>query len=131
MRKLLAFLALAIFIAAIGFMVEAKHYNVYAPELFGYAQMHIVKAGDFKAGVIYNNDAAFIFYGQGSLGSLIPVNGQTIYDRSCPECGEYPALSIPFTIYEQGNHFSGNIFFRGHARKFCSADMAQRGCFKQ
>jgi hypothetical protein len=131
MRKLLAVLALVIFIAAMGFMVETKHYNAFAPELFGNAQMHIIKAGDFKAGVIYNNDTAFIFYGQGSSGSLIPINGATIYDRSCPECGEYPALSIPFSIHEHGNQFSGNIFFRGHARKFCSADLAQRGCFRQ
>ena len=107
-----------------------KCYTAYAPELFGRADMIRVAIGEISFGAIKGTETAFIFYGDATSGTLVSI-GPPVGDRLCPECEGYTMKPISFSIYTKGDHFKGSIFFRGHARKFCSVNFAISGCFKQ
>lgn len=97
--------------------------QAYAPELFGLAQLRLVRSGAQVTGTVVNGWVSFSLKGTLSSGvisgSLLQTAGPVIMDRRCPTCAEYPAGRIHFNMMVDGDHFRGWIFFRGHTRKYC------------
>ncbi len=131
MRVMVALCGAIGFFSLIFMLTGEAHYAAFAPELFGRAQMHVLQFGPYRLGVIANADCAFLLYGTEVAGQLFQVRGPVTYNRLTENGGDFPARRIPYFMRARGNHFSGCILFRGHTRKFCSEDMAERGCFRE
>lgn len=86
-----------------------------APELFGTAAYYQI--GELI--IIQNSWVVFI----ADEGNMLQIGGQEIRDRSTPTGEEMRAEAIPYSLSENG---SGHIFFRGHERKLCAAQIVER-----